>query len=46
MNDYDNFLERLEETFRGSYETAGGAEFRYFHGVNVAKICSFKMVLL
>lgn len=38
MEQYKNYFEKIKKLFAGTYESAGGQEFRFFHSVNVANI--------
>lgn len=39
MDRFKKYTKIIKTLFAGSYEKAGGQEFRYFHSINVANIC-------
>lgn len=41
MKRYKKYFEDVKKLFAGTYESAGGQEFRFFHSVNVANITAF-----
>lgn len=41
MEQYKKYFGEIKKLFIGTYESAGGQEFRFFHSVNVANIADF-----